>query len=180
MSCVCVCVSMCSGFRNRLYQFSFRDEMPLFALRQDRVRSVSLTGFIILQTGSTWSWLWSLNKVYLTWLDTGKTLSYALPVVQSLQAIQPKISRSCGPLALVIVPTREVCFKSGPESSAHWIRSRGPPVSTCSFLISQFVVWFSLHQLAQQTFQTFQKLLKVMCQSTRQMSEFSDLDDWEP
>uniref|UniRef100_A0A669D8D2 ATP-dependent RNA helicase n=1 Tax=Oreochromis niloticus TaxID=8128 RepID=A0A669D8D2_ORENI len=51
----------------------------------------------------------------------GKTLSYAVPLVQSLQSIQPKVSRSDGPLALVIVPTRE---------------------------------------LAQQTFQTFQKLLK--------------------
>uniref|UniRef100_A0A669DDC3 ATP-dependent RNA helicase n=1 Tax=Oreochromis niloticus TaxID=8128 RepID=A0A669DDC3_ORENI len=52
---------------------------------------------------------------------SGKTLSYAVPLVQSLQSIQPKVSRSDGPLALVIVPTRE---------------------------------------LAQQTFQTFQKLLK--------------------
>ncbi|KAM9394395.1 ATP-dependent DNA helicase DDX31 isoform 1-T2 [Pholidichthys leucotaenia] len=52
---------------------------------------------------------------------SGKTLSYAVPVVQSLQAVQPKISRSDGPVAVVIVPTRE---------------------------------------LAQQTFTTFQKLLK--------------------
>uniref|UniRef100_A0A4W6FKQ2 ATP-dependent RNA helicase n=1 Tax=Lates calcarifer TaxID=8187 RepID=A0A4W6FKQ2_LATCA len=52
---------------------------------------------------------------------SGKTLSYAVPLVQSLQSVQPKVSRSDGPLAVVIVPTRE---------------------------------------LAQQTFQTFQKLLK--------------------
>ncbi|KAM8761396.1 ATP-dependent DNA helicase DDX31 isoform 2-T4 [Acanthopagrus schlegelii] len=52
---------------------------------------------------------------------SGKTLSYAVPVVQSLQAVQPKICRSDGPLAVVIVPTRE---------------------------------------LAQQTFLTFQKLVK--------------------
>uniref|UniRef100_A0A8C9XT98 ATP-dependent RNA helicase n=1 Tax=Sander lucioperca TaxID=283035 RepID=A0A8C9XT98_SANLU len=52
---------------------------------------------------------------------SGKTLSYAVPVVQSLQGLQQKVSRSDGPLAVVIVPTRE---------------------------------------LAQQTFQTFQKLLK--------------------
>ncbi|XP_061586134.1 probable ATP-dependent RNA helicase DDX31 [Cololabis saira] len=52
---------------------------------------------------------------------SGKTLSYAVPVVQNLQSIQPKVNRSDGPLALVIVPTRE---------------------------------------LAQQTFQTFQKLVK--------------------
>ncbi|CAF94976.1 unnamed protein product [Tetraodon nigroviridis] len=52
---------------------------------------------------------------------SGKTLSYAIPVVQSLQALQPKVSRGDGPLALILVPTRE---------------------------------------LAQQTFVTFQKLLK--------------------
>ncbi|XP_059192182.1 probable ATP-dependent RNA helicase DDX31 isoform X2 [Centropristis striata] len=52
---------------------------------------------------------------------SGKTLSYAVPLVQSLQATQQKVSRSDGPLAVIIVPTRE---------------------------------------LAQQTFQIFQKLLK--------------------
>ncbi|XP_076003688.1 ATP-dependent DNA helicase DDX31 [Genypterus blacodes] len=52
---------------------------------------------------------------------SGKTLSYAVPMVQSLQAVLPKICRADGPLAVVIVPTRE---------------------------------------LAQQTFQTFQKVLK--------------------
>ncbi|XP_062272888.1 probable ATP-dependent RNA helicase DDX31, partial [Scomber scombrus] len=52
---------------------------------------------------------------------SGKTLCYAVPVVQSLQKIQPKVQRSDGPLAVVIVPTRE---------------------------------------LAQQTFLTFQKLVK--------------------
>lgn len=38
----------------------------------------------------------------------GKTLAYAIPVVQSLQAVHPKVSRGDGPLALIIVPTREV------------------------------------------------------------------------
>lgn len=52
---------------------------------------------------------------------SGKTLSYSVPLVQSLQSLQPKVHRSHGPLALVLVPTRE---------------------------------------LALQTFQTFQKLLK--------------------
>ncbi|XP_029366876.1 probable ATP-dependent RNA helicase DDX31 isoform X2 [Echeneis naucrates] len=52
---------------------------------------------------------------------SGKTLSYAVPLVQSLQSVRPKVTRSDGPLAVIIVPTRE---------------------------------------LALQTFQTFQKLLK--------------------
>ncbi len=41
-------------------------------------------------------------------VSTGKTLSYAVPVVQSLQAYQPRVSRCDGPLAVVIIPTREV------------------------------------------------------------------------
>uniref|UniRef100_A0A8C7ZCV5 ATP-dependent RNA helicase n=1 Tax=Oryzias sinensis TaxID=183150 RepID=A0A8C7ZCV5_9TELE len=43
---------------------------------------------------------------------SGKTLSYAVPLVQSLQSIQPKVSRSDGPLALVIVPTRELAVQT--------------------------------------------------------------------
>ncbi|KAM8885635.1 ATP-dependent DNA helicase DDX31 isoform 1-T2 [Spinachia spinachia] len=39
---------------------------------------------------------------------SGKTLSYAVPVVQSLQAAQQKVKRSDGPLAVIIVPTREL------------------------------------------------------------------------
>uniref|UniRef100_A0A672LZI5 ATP-dependent RNA helicase n=1 Tax=Sinocyclocheilus grahami TaxID=75366 RepID=A0A672LZI5_SINGR len=38
---------------------------------------------------------------------SGKTLAYGIPVVQFLQAMQPKVKRSDGPLAVLIVPTRE-------------------------------------------------------------------------
>ena len=40
--------------------------------------------------------------------STGKTMAYAIPVIQDLQSQQPKIQRHDGPVALVIVPTREV------------------------------------------------------------------------
>lgn len=43
---------------------------------------------------------------------SGKTLSYAVPMVQSLQAVQPRVSRSDGPLALIIVPTRELAMQT--------------------------------------------------------------------
>ena len=39
---------------------------------------------------------------------SGKTLAYAIPVVQRLMSIQPKIKRTDGIRALVLVPTREV------------------------------------------------------------------------
>uniref|UniRef100_A0A9J7WUZ9 ATP-dependent RNA helicase n=1 Tax=Cyprinus carpio carpio TaxID=630221 RepID=A0A9J7WUZ9_CYPCA len=43
---------------------------------------------------------------------SGKTLAYGIPVVQFLQAMQPKVKRSDGPLAVVIVPTRELALQS--------------------------------------------------------------------
>ncbi|XP_032434424.1 probable ATP-dependent RNA helicase DDX31 [Xiphophorus hellerii] len=43
---------------------------------------------------------------------SGKTLSYAVPLVQRLQASEPKVSRSDGPLALVVVPTRELALQT--------------------------------------------------------------------
>ncbi|PFX33563.1 putative ATP-dependent RNA helicase DDX31 [Stylophora pistillata] len=43
---------------------------------------------------------------------TGKTLTYAVPVIHSLQNITPKISRSDGPYAVILVPTRELAIQS--------------------------------------------------------------------
>ncbi|XP_078502300.1 ATP-dependent DNA helicase DDX31 [Lissotriton helveticus] len=43
---------------------------------------------------------------------SGKTLSYGVPLVQSLQGLSPKIQRSHGPYALILVPTRELALQS--------------------------------------------------------------------
>lgn len=43
---------------------------------------------------------------------SGKTLAYALPVVQQLQEIRPKINRTDGIFALIIVPTRELAMQT--------------------------------------------------------------------
>lgn len=43
---------------------------------------------------------------------TGKTLSYAVPVIHSLQNIKPKITRNDGPYAIILVPTRELAIQS--------------------------------------------------------------------
>lgn len=43
---------------------------------------------------------------------SGKTLAYALPVVERLQAQQPRIKRTDGVLALIIVPTRELAVQT--------------------------------------------------------------------
>ncbi|KAK6195489.1 hypothetical protein SNE40_000909 [Patella caerulea] len=43
---------------------------------------------------------------------SGKTLAYAVPIVQKLSGITPKIDRSHGPYAIVVVPTRELATQS--------------------------------------------------------------------
>lgn len=42
---------------------------------------------------------------------SGKTLSYLLPIVHKLQAIEPRVSRDDGCLALILAPTRELCLQ---------------------------------------------------------------------
>ncbi|CAJ1069558.1 probable ATP-dependent RNA helicase DDX31 [Xyrichtys novacula] len=99
--------------------FSDLDLHPHLVATLNKVLNVSTVTSVQKQTIPVL--LSGQDAVVRSQTGSGKTLSYAVPVVQSLQVVQPKISRSDGPLALVIVPTRE---------------------------------------LAQQTFQTFQKLLK--------------------
>lgn len=44
---------------------------------------------------------------------SGKTVAYALPIIHNLAQIEPPISRSDGPKALVILPTRELATQTG-------------------------------------------------------------------
>ncbi|XP_076587685.1 ATP-dependent DNA helicase DDX31 isoform X2 [Chaetodon auriga] len=99
--------------------FSDLDLHPHLVATLNKVLNVSTVTSVQKQTVPVL--LSGRDAVVRSQTGSGKTLSYAVPVVQSLQAVRPKVSRSDGPLAVVIVPTRE---------------------------------------LAQQTFQTFQKLLK--------------------
>ena len=54
-------------------------------------------------------------------------MAYAIPIVEDLQSQQPKIQRNDGPVAMVIVPTREVrteyflCFGSQLESADNFL-----------------------------------------------------------
>lgn len=43
---------------------------------------------------------------------TGKTLAYAIPVVHDLSQLSPKVKRSDGPYAIVLLPTRELALQS--------------------------------------------------------------------
>ncbi|XP_033989630.1 probable ATP-dependent RNA helicase DDX31 [Trematomus bernacchii] len=99
--------------------FSDMDLHPHLVATLNKVLNVSTVTSVQKQTMPVL--LSGRDAVIRSQTGSGKTLAYAVPVVQSLQALQQKVSRSDGPLAVIIVPTRE---------------------------------------LAQQTFQTFQKLLK--------------------
>lgn len=90
---------------------------PAFILSPDKVSRTSLTTrlhppvltvCISSQTSETAPLVPQTEQVEIMSVSAGKTLSYAAPVVQSLQSLQPKVRRSDGPLAVVIVPTREV------------------------------------------------------------------------
>ncbi|XP_068559102.1 ATP-dependent DNA helicase DDX31 [Cebidichthys violaceus] len=99
--------------------FSDMDLHPHLVATLNKVLNVSTVTSVQKQTIPVL--LAGRDAVVRSQTGSGKTLSYAVPLVQSLQAVQQKVCRSDGPLAVVIVPTRE---------------------------------------LAQQTFQIFQKLLK--------------------
>ncbi|ESN99970.1 hypothetical protein HELRODRAFT_83714 [Helobdella robusta] len=43
---------------------------------------------------------------------SGKTMSYAIPIIEHLQSTEPKISRTYGPYCIVVVPTRELVLQS--------------------------------------------------------------------
>ena len=43
---------------------------------------------------------------------SGKTLAYAIPLIHQLQAIEPRPSRSDGPLAIILTPTRELAIQT--------------------------------------------------------------------
>lgn len=42
---------------------------------------------------------------------SGKTLAYAVPIIDALQGIQPKLKRTDGIQAIIVVPTRELALQ---------------------------------------------------------------------
>ncbi len=39
---------------------------------------------------------------------SGKTLAYVIPIIHKIQSIEPLVRRETGPIAIVLVPTKEV------------------------------------------------------------------------
>lgn len=51
------------------------------------------------------------NALLCSETGSGKTLAYLLPLLQQLQALQPRPTRGDGTFALVVAPTRELCHQ---------------------------------------------------------------------
>lgn len=51
------------------------------------------------------------NTLIRSQTGSGKTLAYAVPIVNDLQSIIPRIKRMDGVLAVIVVPTRELCVQ---------------------------------------------------------------------
>lgn len=84
-----------------------------------------------------------LDHLHLCFCLLGKTLAYVIPVIHQIQKMEPLVRRETGPIAIVLVPTKEVI-----------------PIRLL-FLIN------SCFQLVQQTYEVFQKLLtsfvRIVC-----------------
>ncbi|KAK0136790.1 putative ATP-dependent RNA helicase DDX31 [Merluccius polli] len=85
--------------------FSNLDLHPHLVATLDKVLGVSTMTSVQKQTIP--ALMSGRDAVVRSQTGSGKTLSYGVPIVQSLQAVQPKIKRADGPLALILVPTRE-------------------------------------------------------------------------
>nr|XP_043882888.1 probable ATP-dependent RNA helicase DDX31 isoform X1 [Solea senegalensis] len=90
--------------------FSDLDLHPHLVVTLNKVLNVSTLTSVQKQTIPVL--LSGRDAVVRSQTGSGKTLSYAVPLVQSLQSVRPKITRSDGPLAVIIVPTRELALQT--------------------------------------------------------------------
>ncbi|XP_078737406.1 ATP-dependent DNA helicase DDX31 isoform X1 [Lampetra fluviatilis] len=90
--------------------FSTLDLHPYLVSTLDK--QMKLTQMTMVQTKAIPVLLQGRDALVKSQTGSGKTLAYAVPLVQALQAAQPKITRADGPYALIIVPTRELAMQS--------------------------------------------------------------------
>lgn len=72
----------------------------------------SVTGTTKVQSMSIPILLAGRDALIKSATGSGKTFAYAVPMVHSLQALEPKINRSSGLQALIILPTRELALQT--------------------------------------------------------------------
>lgn len=73
-------------------------------LGMSKVTTVQKMSFPVIMSGK--------DTLVRSQTGSGKTIAYALPIVESLQSIRPKLQRSHGVQAVVIVPTRELALQT--------------------------------------------------------------------
>ena len=69
-----------------------------------KVTTVQQMSFPVIMSGK--------DSLIRSQTGSGKTIAYALPIVESLQKIRPKLQRSDGVRAVVVVPTRELALQT--------------------------------------------------------------------
>ncbi|KAK3911609.1 putative ATP-dependent RNA helicase DDX31 [Frankliniella fusca] len=73
-------------------------------LGMTKVTTVQKMSFPVIMSGK--------DTLVRSQTGSGKTIAYALPIVESLQSIRPKLQRSDGVQAIIIVPTRELALQT--------------------------------------------------------------------
>ncbi|CAL4135053.1 unnamed protein product, partial [Meganyctiphanes norvegica] len=76
------------------------------------VEKMGFTSLTMVQKNSIPGILAGRDALIKSQTGSGKTLTYALPLIHNLMMLNPKVKRSDGTLALVIVPTRELALQS--------------------------------------------------------------------
>ncbi|XP_050728158.1 probable ATP-dependent RNA helicase DDX31 isoform X2 [Eriocheir sinensis] len=89
--------------------FSSQDLAPHIV---SNLEKIGLTSMTTVQQQAIPSILAGRDALVKSQTGSGKTLTYALPIIHSLMKQVPKVQRSDGVLALVVVPTRELALQS--------------------------------------------------------------------
>lgn len=76
------------------------------------IEKLGFTSLTMVQKKSIPGILAGRDALIKSQTGSGKTLTYALPIIHKLMQCNPKIKRTDGTLALVIVPTRELALQS--------------------------------------------------------------------
>ncbi|XP_026543085.1 probable ATP-dependent RNA helicase DDX31 [Notechis scutatus] len=76
------------------------------------ISSLKLSSMTSVQKETIPTLLQGKDALIRSQTGSGKTLAYSIPLIQSLQKLEPKIKRSDGPYALILVPTRELVLQS--------------------------------------------------------------------
>ncbi|KAK3591459.1 hypothetical protein CHS0354_033459 [Potamilus streckersoni] len=98
--------------KEEVFSTKFLQDLPLHPFM---ISSLTQQGFSQLTTVQMMAiphLLLGRDALIKSQTGSGKTLAYSIPIIQRLQEITPHTKRTDGPLAVIIVPTRELALQS--------------------------------------------------------------------